>query len=72
MTIQLADQLLNYVSSTIFLDVLHEVDSSPGVLLQLNGIQYAYNDRYSDYFPQFVDCILHTHLHYNSNLLTEI
>lgn len=43
-TIQLADQLLNYVSSTIFLDVVHEAET-PAVLLQLNGIQYAYSDR---------------------------
>ncbi len=60
MTIQLADQLLNYVSATIFLDVLHDVDSSPGVLLQLNGIQYAYNDRCQDlnnYSLNFYLCV---------------
>ena len=49
LTIQLADQLLSYVASTIYLEVEHEVDEPPGVLIQLNGIQYAYNDRYEWY-----------------------
>ena len=45
LTIQLADQLLGYVTSTIYLEVEHEVGEPPGVLIQLNGIQYAYDDR---------------------------
>ena len=45
LTIQLADQLLSYVSSIIYLEVLHDFESPPGVLIQLNGIQFAYNDR---------------------------
>ena len=49
LTIQLADQLLSYVASTIYLEVEHEVDEPLGVLIQLNGIQYAYNDRYEWY-----------------------
>ena len=46
LTIQLADQLLNYISGTVYLEVDHEPELPPGVLLQLNGIQYAYIDRY--------------------------
>ena len=46
LTVQLADQLLNYVSSTIYLEVEHaSVTTPPGVLIQLNGIQYPFNDR---------------------------
>lgn len=46
LTIQLADQLLNFISGTVYLEVDHEPEVPPGVLLQLNGIQYAYTDRY--------------------------
>ena len=46
LTIQLADQLLNYISGSVYLEVDHEPEVPPGVLLQLNGIQYAYTDRY--------------------------
>lgn len=46
LTVQLADQLLNYVSATIYVEVEHaSVTTPPGVLLQLNGIQYSFNDR---------------------------
>lgn len=46
LTVQLADQLLNYVSATIYVEVEHaSVTTPPGVLIQLNGIQYSFNDR---------------------------
>ena len=46
LTVQLADQLLNYVSTSIYMEVEHaSVTTPPGVLLQLNGIQYSFNDR---------------------------
>ena len=45
LTVQLADQFLNVISDTIYLEVEHEVDTPSGVVLQLNGIQYAFNDR---------------------------
>ena len=46
LTVQLADQLLNYVSSTIYVEVEHAgVTTPPGVLIQLNGIQYSFTDR---------------------------
>ena len=45
LTVQLADQLLNYITATIFLEIDHEPGVSPGALIQLNGIQWAYNDR---------------------------
>jgi hypothetical protein len=46
LTVQLADQLLNYVSATIYVEVEHEsVTTPPDVLIQLNGIQYSYTDR---------------------------
>ena len=46
LTVQLADQLLNYVSATIYVEVEHaSVTTPPGVLIQLNGIQYAFTDR---------------------------
>ena len=48
LTVQLADQLLNFVSATIYVEVEHEsVTTPPGVLIQLNGIQYSYTDRYT-------------------------
>ena len=48
LTVQLADQLLNYVSATIYVEVEHEsVTTPPDVLIQLNGIQYSYTDRYT-------------------------
>lgn len=57
LTVQLADQLLNYVSATIYVEVEHEgVTTPPGVLLQLNGIQYAYTDRYN-YVLQNTVCV---------------
>ena len=46
LTIQLVDLLLGYVTSTVYLEVEHEVNEPPGVLIQLNGIQYSYSDRY--------------------------
>ena len=45
LTIQLADQFLNYISSTIYMELDYELDQPPGVLIQLNGLQYAYIDR---------------------------
>lgn len=46
LTVQLADQLLNYISATIYVEVEYSnVTAPPGVLLQLNGIQYAFTDR---------------------------
>lgn len=46
LTVQLADQLLNYVSATIYVEVEHAgVTTPPGVLIQLNGIQYSFTDR---------------------------
>ena len=46
LTVQLADQLLTYISSTIYVEVEHvDGESPPGVLIQLNGIQYAFTDR---------------------------
>ena len=46
LTVQLADQLLNYVSTTIYVDIEHDgILSPPGVLIQFNGIQYSFNDR---------------------------
>ena len=47
LTVQLADQLLNYVSATVYIDIEHEsLTTPPGVLLQLNGIQYSFTDRF--------------------------
>ena len=45
LTIQLADQFLNYISSTIYMELDYEFDQPPGVLIQLNGLQYSYIDR---------------------------
>ena len=45
LTIQLADQFLNYISSTIYMELEYELDQPPGVLIQLNGLQYTYIDR---------------------------
>ena len=54
LTIQLADQLLNLIaSSTVFLEVDHQQGQSPGALIQLNGIQWAYNDRSTEYMHLF-------------------
>ncbi len=54
LTIQLADQLLNLItSSTVFLEVDHRLGQSPGALIQLNGIQWAYNDRCTEYVQVF-------------------
>ena len=47
LTVQLGDQLLNYVSSTVYMEVEHTSSTvPPGVLIQLNEIQYSFNDRY--------------------------
>ena len=45
LTIQLADQFQNYISNTIYMELEHDFDMSPGVLIQLNGLQYSYIDR---------------------------
>jgi predicted outer membrane repeat protein len=45
LTIQLADQLLNFITGTVFIQVNSNGVEPPGVLLQLNGLQYAYTDR---------------------------
>ena len=45
LTVQLADQFLNYISNTIYMEVVHDQDQPPGVLIQLNGLQYSYIDR---------------------------
>ena len=49
LTVQLADQLLNYISATIYIELEYNDDLStpPGVLIQLNGIQYSFTDRYT-------------------------
>lgn len=44
-TIQLADQLLNFITGTVFIEISHKIEVPPGALLQLNGIQYSYTDR---------------------------
>jgi hypothetical protein len=43
LTIQLGDQLLNYVFDTIYFVV--ENNSYPGVLVQFNGLQYGIGER---------------------------
>lgn len=45
LTIQLADQFQNYISNTIYMELEHDLETPPGVLIQLNGLQYTYNDR---------------------------
>ena len=45
-TVQLSDQLLNYITGTIYIEIDHEPAQPPPVLIQLNGIQYSYTDRY--------------------------
>lgn len=45
LTIQLADELLNYNVETVYLEIDHMPGMSPGVLIQINGIQWAYNER---------------------------
>ena len=45
LTVQLADQLLNIITDTVYLQVNYQPEVPPGVLLQLNGIQHAYTER---------------------------
>ena len=46
LTIQLADQLLNYVFDTIFVEMdFNFTGSPPGALVQFNGLQYGIGDR---------------------------
>lgn len=45
LTIQLADQFQNYISTTVYMELQYDLDQPPGVLIQLNGLQYAYNER---------------------------
>ena len=46
LTVQLADQILNFITGTVYLQLEYQLGVSPGVLLQLNGIQFAYTERY--------------------------
>ena len=45
LTIQLSDQFQNYISNTIYMELEHDLDQPPGVLIQLNGLQYSFIDR---------------------------
>ena len=41
LTVQLADQLLNFVSDTVYVTV----EEPPGALIQLNGLQFGISER---------------------------
>ena len=46
LTVQLADQILNYVFDTVFVLVdFSFTDAVPGALLQFNGLQFGVGDR---------------------------
>ena len=45
LTVQLADQLLNYVYDTVYLDVDPGDSGVPGALLQFNGLQFGIRER---------------------------
>lgn len=46
LSVQLADQLLNYVYGTIFMVVEGREGGEVEALVQLNGLQYGIKDRY--------------------------
>ena len=45
LTVQLADQFQNYISTTVYMEIEYDQEQPPGVLIQLNGLQYSFNDR---------------------------
>lgn len=46
LSIQLADQLLNFVSDTVYMLVEGRREGEAEALMQLNGLQYGIGDRY--------------------------
>ncbi len=45
LTVQLADQLLNFVFDTVYLEVDPGESGVPGALLQFNGLQFGIRER---------------------------